>query len=462
MSQMRLGLFQLASVQIGGTLSWPHPRSESLRFHEPEYWIEMAQIIDTAGFDFLFFADSLGYPLYQGDLHPAAAAAGLHFPTLDPLILIPSIARATQRLGFVATSTTGLDHPVLTARRLATLDHVTQGRLGWNVVTGGAQSSMAALFGHESMREHDDRYALAAEYLDVFLKYTEGCWEPTAVTADRTRQVYAERNRLHRIEHQGDHYRSSGYLTVDPSPQRTPVLFQAGASPAGRDLSSRYAEAVFVAATTPEQVAAHVADIRERAAFAGRDPDAVVIMGGASVTVADSTDRALTLRAEFDALQSDEIVNILYAGNTGIDLMSLDADRPLSQVLESGKPIGQLGQTHIQRFMPTNPDEAPTVKQIISELRGRGVRGFEIVGDPTEVADEMERLLEVTGLNGFIIEPLFDLADVRDFVHLVVPELQRRGCFPRTPRTGTLRAQMFGSDHLPRSHPGANYRVWES
>jgi alkanesulfonate monooxygenase SsuD/methylene tetrahydromethanopterin reductase-like flavin-dependent oxidoreductase (luciferase family) len=142
--------------------------------------------------------------------------------------------------------------------------------------------------------------------------------------------------------------------------------------------------------------------------------------------------------------------------------MSLDADRPLSQVLEDGKPIGQLGQTHIQRFMSTNPEEAPTVRQIIAELRGRGVRGFKIVGNPTEVADEMERLLEVTGLNGFMIEPLFDLADVRDFVSLVVPELQRRGSFPRTPRTGTLRAQMFGSDHLPRSHPGAQYRVWDS
>ena len=459
---MRLGLFQQASPQIGGTLSWPHPRSQSIRFPELDYWIEVAQTIDSAGFDFLFFADAFGYPTYKNDLPAAAVAAGILFPTLDPLFLLPTLAHVTSRLGFVATSTTGLDHPVQAARRFATLDHLTGGRVGWNIVTGGTQRAIADLMGHEEMRKHDDRYEVAGEYVDLALRYLEGSWEDDAVVIDRERRVYAERSKLHRVEFEGKHYRSSGYLTVPPSPQRTPVLFQAGTSSAGQALAAAYAECVFVVASSVESVARSVAEIRAKAEALGRDPHSISIMAGATVIVAADADKAATQRAEFEALQSDEVVNVLYSGNTGIDLMSLDPDKSLAQIIDAGGDIGQIGQSQINRFLDDDGKDAPTVREIMDELRGRGIRGFQLTGDPQDVTDGLESLMDSTGLDGFLIEPVFDLADVRDFAELVVPELRKRGRLPEVPRSGTLRAQLSadGRDRLRSDHPGAKYGRW--
>jgi FMN-dependent oxidoreductase (nitrilotriacetate monooxygenase family) len=389
---MHLGVFEVAGPQVGGTLSWPHPRSDSIRYHELDYWLEMARMLDDAGFDFLFFADGYGFPSIAGDLPATAARGGINFPGMDPTFIVPVLAHATRRLGFVVTASTGLDHPVQTARRFATLDHLTGGRIGWNIVTGASQNVLADLFGHPEMMRHDDRYAVADEYVDLALRLWEGCWEDDALVADRERQVFVDPDKLHRVEHVGKHFRSSGYLTVDPSPQRTPTLFQAGTSAAGRTLAARYAECVFVQATTREQTAANVADIRDRAEQAGRDPQSLKIMVGVSVTVSESAAEATAQRAAFDALQSDEIVNVLYAGNTGVDLMSLDPDRPLSQALGDGGVVGQMGQSNLERFLGSDGNSGPTVRQILDDLRGKGTRGFQVTGDAIGVSDQLEEL----------------------------------------------------------------------
>ncbi len=233
MRTMHLGVFEVAAPQVGGTLSWSHPYSGSERHREQQHWIDVAQLLEAAGFDFLFFADGYGYPTVGGDLPAAAARGGLNFSGLDPMFLIPTLAHHTSRLGFVVTSSTGVDHPVATARRFATLDHLTGGRVGWNVVTGASQDTIAALFGHERMTAHDTRYEIAREYVDLCLQLWEGCWEDAALVEDKESGVFADRDRLHRVEHVGTHFRTSGYFTVPPSPQRTPVLFQAGTSTAG-------------------------------------------------------------------------------------------------------------------------------------------------------------------------------------------------------------------------------------
>ena len=453
--RMRLGVFEVAGPQVGGTLSWPHPRATSKRYHEPSYWVEMAQLLDGAGFDFLFFADGYGYPAIGDDIAPGAVQHGVNFGSLDPMLLIPILAHATQRLGFVVTSSTGLDHPVQMARRFATLDHLTGGRIGWNIVTGSSQNVIAEVFGHDQMAKHDDRYAQAAEYVELATKFWETVWEDDALVMDPATGVFADGSKLHRLEHDGAHYRSSGYFTVDPSPQRTPVLFQAGTSPAGRQLAATWAETVFVQGTTPTHTAGNVADIRRRAFEMGRDGDAIITMAGVSITVAPTSAEAADQRAAFDALQNDAVVNALYAGNTGIDLLSLDPDRTLEQVIGTGA-VGQMGTSNIERFL--GPD-APTVGQIIDDLRGKGTRGFQVTGSPTEVADQLEDLMATTGLDGFLLEPIFDLPDLTDFVELVVPQLRQRGLLPDGPDTGTFRAQLgIGSatkpDRLAPTHPG--------
>ncbi|ANP71350.1 NtaA/DmoA family FMN-dependent monooxygenase [Cryobacterium arcticum] len=461
MKQMHLGVFEVAGPQVGGTLSWPHPRSDSLRFHELEHWIHIAQVLDRAGFDFLFFADGYGFPSIDGDLPDLAVRGGINFPALDPALIIPTLAHLTERLGFVVTSSTGLDHPVQTARRFATLDHLTGGRIGWNIVTGASQNTVAELFGHREMTGHDARYDQADEYVDLALTLWEGCWEDDALIGDKAGGVFADPAKLHRISYEGTHFRSSGYFTVDPSPQRTPVLFQAGTSARGRAYAARNAECVFVQGTTVEQTRANVADIRARAAENGRDPQGIRVMVGVTVTVAATHEAAVALRREFDELQTDEVVAVLYAGNTGIDLLSLDPTLPLSQLQDGAGPAGQMGQSNIDRFLGTDGRPAPTVREILDQLKGRGTRGFQVVGSATEVADQLEQLMDDTDLDGFLLEPIFDPADLEDFATLVVPELRRRGRMPAAPGTGTLREQLTGTDdpHLAGEHPGARFRV---
>jgi FMN-dependent oxidoreductase (nitrilotriacetate monooxygenase family) len=449
MKTIHLGVFEVAGPQVGGTLSWPHPRSRSAQFHDLDHWVHIAQVLDRAGFDFLFFADGYGYPSVAGDLPETAARGGINFPSLDPAVLIPALARETERLGFVVTSSTGLDHPVQTARRFASLDHFTRGRVGWNIVTGASQNTVAELFGHTTMQAHDARYDQADEYLDLALRLWQTSWDDDAVRADAAAGVYADRSGLHRVEFAGEHFRSSGYFTVDPSPQRVPVLFQAGTSGRGREYAARNAECVFVQGTTVAHTAANVADIRAQAAQQGRDPASVRIMVGLTVTVRPTHDEAARLRAEFEEMQTDETVATLYAGNTGIDLLALDPERSLEQLLDRDDrgPVGQMGQSNIDRFLPKDGSAAPTVRQILDDLKGKGTRGFQVWGDPVEVADELEHLMDAVDLDGFLIEPIFDPADLEDVAELLVPELRRRGRMPQEPvEASTLRERLIGAD----------------
>jgi len=454
--QIHLGVFEVLGPQVGGTLSWPHPRSSSVEFTSIDHWVHIAKVIDAAGFTFLFLADTFGYPTVDGELAETAAARGINFPTLDPSVIVTALARETEHLGFVVTSPTGLDHPVHSARRFATLDHFTGGRIGWNIVTGSAQNVVAELFGHDEMILHDERYAMADEYVEAAVNLWEGSWEDDALLVDRPAGVYADPAKIHRVSYEGRYFRSSGYLASPPSPQRTPVLFQAGTSERGRTFAARTAEAVFVQATTMDETAAAVADIRAKAGALGRDPQSIRTIIGVTVMVAPTHDEAVARRREFEELQSDEIVAALYSHNTGIDLLALDPDGTLEQALGHGA-AGQTGQTNITRFLGGDGKPPMTVREVLDELRGRGTRGFAITGDPVEVADELERILDATDLNGFMLEPIFEPRDVEDFVELVVPILRERGRLPHVAPGRTLREQLSGrgSALLAADHPGS-------
>lgn len=450
MTNLHFGVFEVYAPQVGGTYSWAHPENDSVDYLDPERWVRMAQVMDRTGFDFLFFADGFGYPMQDGDISPASLSAAINFSGLDPSTLIPVLARETGRLGFVVTATTGMDHPLPLSRRFSTLDHLTGGRIGWNVVTGASQNAVAEIFGHAEMVAHDTRYEMAGEYVSLARSYWEDSWEDDALVADADAGVYIDADRIHRTEFAGAHYRSRGYFGAPPSPQRTPVIFQAGTSPKGRALAAAHAEGVFIQGTTPGHTAQNVADIRRLAAEAGRDPGGIRIMAGLTAIVAETHDEAERLWSEFHAMQSDEVVAALYAGNTGIDLLTLDPDRDLRQVLDAGGPVGQMGTSNIERFLGRDGRPAPTVREILEELRGRGTRGFRLVGDADEVAAGVERLAEETGLDGFLLEPVFGTRDVAAFGELVLPRLRDRGLI-QEPAGPTLRERM-------RDLPGARLR----
>lgn len=445
---LRFGVFEVYAPQVGGTYSWAHPLCDAVDYLDPERWVRMARIMDRTGYDFLFFADGFGYPMIGDDISPASLSAAINFSGLDPSTLIPVLARETDRLGFVVTATTGMDHPLPLARRFSTLDHLTGGRIGWNVVTGASQNAVAGLFGHGEMVAHDDRYAKAGEYVELARTYWERAWDDDALVADAAAGVYVDADRIHRIDYRGEHYRSRGYYGAPPSPQRTPVIFQAGTSAKGKALAAAQAEGVFIQGTTPALTARGVADIRRLAVEAGRDPGGIRIMAGLTAIVADTDDEAQALWEEFRAMQSDEVVAALYAGNTGIDLLALDPDGTIEQALGTGV-VGQLGTSNIERFLGTPDRPAPTVREILEELRGRGTRGFRLVGAPGTVAAGVAALAAETGLDGFLIEPVFGTRDVQAFGERVLPLLRERGLVAE-PAGPTLRERMSGVAGQPR------------
>ncbi|GAA1705594.1 LLM class flavin-dependent oxidoreductase [Microbacterium sediminicola] len=442
MERIYVGVFEMfGSPSARGVSAWTHPRSDLTKFHDTQHWISLAKTLDDAGFDWLFFADSFGYPTIDGQMVGAAARYGINFPLMDPQLLLPILAEHTTNLGLVVTETTGLHHPFETARRFATLDHLSGGRLGMNVVTGSIQNVVADLFGHERMREHDLRYDMAQEYLDLTRRFWEESWDDGALVNDPSAPVYVDPEKLHMIEHEGQFYRSRGYLTVDPSAQRTPVIFQAGSSGRGKEFAAANADCVLLQSSAPEQMAANIADIRRRAEANGRDPRSVKVVATQSFFVAEDAADARALQQEFRDMQTVEVAAAMFVSNTGIDLLALDPAKPLSQI-PLDEVVGQMGQSNIDRFV--GPDgTGPSVGEILEQLRVRGIRGSQMVGTPVEVADQIEEFLEATDLDGIMVDPLFGAEDIRDFARLVMPELRRRGRLGDQPAGTTLRDRLF-------------------
>jgi FMN-dependent oxidoreductase (nitrilotriacetate monooxygenase family) len=406
--------------------------------------VDLARTLDEAGFDFLFFADTYGYATLDGRMPEQVAAHGIQFPALDPMLAIPALARETTSLGFVVTSPTTVEKPYGTARRFATLDRFTNGRIGWNVVTGSSQATTDELFGVDRSMAHDDKYDAADDFLDTCLRHWEHSWEDDAETRDRARGLYADPAKLHRVEVDGAHQRSHGVFAVPPTPQRTPVLFQAGTSDRGRAYAARNAEAVFIQGQSIESAARHVADIRAKAVDNGRAPSDIRVVTGMTVTVAPTHDEAVALRAEYEALLARDDAAVLFAGISGLDLTGLD---PEIKVVELETDLGQTLITHYGR---ENPDMR--VGDILDRFRTKAIRGFQVTGSPTEVADEIEAIVDGSGIDGIMLEPTFGGPDAyRAFIELVLPILAERGRAAAAPGA-TLREHLGGGPRLSATH----------
>jgi len=431
---------------------WLHPRDETGGYTTLPYWIKVAHILERGLFDSLFIADIYGiYDVYQGSAD-SAIRHGVEFPVCDPMMLVSAMAAATTDLCFGVTGTLSYEPPFSFARRVSTLDHITGGRFAWNIVTGYLNSAAKA-FGKPAQMAHDDRYQMAHEYMEVVYKLWESSWEDDAVKRDKTNRIFADPAKVHKIKHSGKHFNVEAYHLCEPSPQRTPVLFQAGASTAGRNFASLHAECVFITGLTTKMTAALVADIRKKAAHHGRDPSSVIIYAAMTVIVAATDEEAQAKLDDYKSHVSVEGTLTLYGGYSGIDFSGYDLDIPVGY-MESNAI-----QTFVEGFSIMDPDRTWTLRQIAEFL---GVGGFApiIVGSPQTVANELEHWMTEADLDGFNIMYVVSPGDLEDFVDLVVPELQSRGLYRTAYPQGTFREKLYGpgQSRLRDDHPGSKYR----
>lgn len=428
---------------------WTHPRDRSTAYTSLSYWTELAQLLERGLFDGLFLADILGvYDVYNDGVD-LTLKESIQLPVNDPMMLVSAMAGVTRHLGFGITANLSYEPPYPFARRFSTLDHLTDGRVGWNIVTGYLESAARAM-GHPRQVEHDRRYDQADEYLEVLYKLWEGSWEDDAVRADREARVYAQPGKVHPVRHHGEFYRVDGYHLSEPSPQRTPVLFQAGSSARGLQFAGRHAECVFVSGQNKAATARQVKAIRESAQKAGRNPYDVKVFMGISVITAPTQAQAQEKHAEYLRYANPEAGLAHYAASTGIDLARYGLDEPIRY--EKNNAIESAVKT-----LTANNDW--TVRRLLEE-NALGGRYPALVGSASQVADALADWVAETGLDGFNLTRIVTPESYADFIDLVIPELQDRGLYKTAYKPGTLRHKLFDNgSRLPSAHAGAGYRT---
>ena len=444
---IRFNAFQMNTVGHQSPGLWTHPRDTSWRYKHARHWVELARLLEDGRFDALFLADVLGvYDVYEGSVD-AALRHGVQAPLNDPLALVPLMAHATRHLGFGVTAAVTGEHPYTFARRMSTLDHLSEGRVGWNIVTGYLDSAARNL-GADRQLGHDARYDLADEYLDVVYKLWEHSWDDDAVVADKARGVYADPAKVHPIGHEGRYYTVPGIHLSEPSPQRTPFLYQAGTSARGSAFAARHAEATFVSGPSKAVVKGYVDATRAAARAAGRDPEGLLVYAQALVVTAPTAAQAEEKYRDYLAHVNIEAALALLSGWTGVDFSQADPDAPIGYVDTDA------GRTALASLSVADPTRTWTVREA-AQFIGLGGRGPVLVGDPKGVADQLESWIDETGADGFNLAFAIAHESMRDVVELVVPELQRRGRYRKQYDGGTLRHQVLGrGDRLPAWHAG--------
>ena len=448
--EILLNAFHMNTVGHQAFGLWTHPRNKARDYNRLETWVELARILERGLFDGLFLADVLGiYDVYANS-PDAALRHAVQVPVNDPMLLIPAMAMATKHLGFGVTCTLSFEPPYTFARRMSTLDHLTDGRIGWNIVTGYLESAAMGM-GQGAQTGHDRRYDMAEDYMGAVYKLWEASWEEGAVRRDAQAGVFTDPSKVHRVRHDGEFYKIDAIHLSEPSPQRTPVLYQAGSSERGRGFAGRHAECVFVAGATPSGIKPTVADIRRRAVAAGRRADDVRIFAVATVIVGLDEAEARAKLAECLAHGDHEAALTQLSGSTGIDFSAMPPDAVLRHVRTEAQ------QSAVDGLTIADPSREWTVREL-AEHHVLGGRGPLLVGSPAGVADELEAWMDEAGIDGFNLAHVLTPESFADVADLLVPELQRRGCYKTAYRPGTYREKLFGRARLAPPHPAAAVR----
>ncbi|CAK1359618.1 unnamed protein product [Cercospora beticola] len=455
-----LNAFDMSTIGHLSPGQWKDPTDKSTTKRRLDYWINLAQLLEKGDINALFLADTYGgYDTYNSSLDDCIRRAA-QWPMTDPTIPISAMAAVTKNLGFGITASTSFEPPFLLAKRFSTLDHLTNGRIAWNIVTSWKKAAFKAI-GIDSPIEHDERYAQADEYLRVLYKLWEGSWSEDAILADEKNDAYFDPEKIRHISHHGKYYDLETRHITDPSPQRTPFLFQAGTSEAGSKFAARHAEAVFVSSHSPKVLRPKVERIRKLAEEEGRDPRSVKVFATITPILGRTDEEA---REKFErAKQHASTIGglVLFSGWTGIDISTIPIDQ---KVTEADSKEANKVTSLMEGFTTTSKDVPEWTPRVIAEKAAIGGLGPVPVGSAATVADEIERWVEEADLDGFNVGYVTTPGTFEDVVELLVPELRRHGLYPEKRQTDAepvaLREKVYGAGQakLRDDHTGSRYK----
>ncbi|KAF1072999.1 MAG: Nitrilotriacetate monooxygenase component A [Pseudomonas citronellolis] len=425
--QLHLGAFMRpVSIHTG---AWRYPGAYRDANFNLAHLKRFAQTLERGRFDAFFMADHLALLNM-----PLEALKRSHTVTsFEPFTLLSALSQVTERIGLVATASTSFEEPFHIARRFASLDHLSGGRAGWNIVTT-ANPDAALNFGLDEHLEHDQRYQRAREFFDVVTGLWDS-WADDAFIRDVASGEYFDPTRLHRLDHQGEFFKVRGPLHIARPPQGWPVIVQAGASEAGRQLAAETAEVIFAAPSDLADGQAFYADVKQRMDRLGRPREHLKILPGVLVVVGETQEQARAIRARLDSLVHYQSAIASLSIALGHDVSHLDPDRPLPDI-----PQTNASHSSRERVLHMAEREGLTVRQLAQRVGGYG--GLAFVGTAQSIADEMQAWLEGEGSDGFNVMFPWLPGGLDDFVAQVVPELQRRGIFRREYSGTTLREHL--------------------
>lgn len=409
--------------------AWRHPRTDRHRLLDVNHFVELGRIAERGRLDSIFLADILAVGPNIARNTPSV---------FEPLTLLSAVATHTRHVGLIATASTTYNSPYSLARAFNSLEHISGGRVGWNIVTS-AQADEARNFGGPDTPDHSDRYARAEEFVDVVVKLWES-WDSDALVLDVEDAVFADPARVHTLDHEGEHFRVRGPLNSPRSPQGRPVLVQAGSSDAGKELAARVAEVVFTAQRSIADARVFYDDLKSRAVRHGRRASDIKILPGIVPYIADTEQRARELEQEFTDLISPDYALRQLSTVFGTDLTGLTLDDHLPDLPPESEIEGQKSRSTLVRHLAAEEDL--TVRGLLGRLGGgRGHRS--IAGTPEQIADDLIAWVDAGAADGFNIMPPYLPGGLEDFVDQVVPILQRRGVF-RTDYSAQTLAGNYG------------------
>ncbi|SCB45238.1 LLM class flavin-dependent oxidoreductase [Rhizobium multihospitium] len=429
--QLKLGAFLYPTGHH--IAAWRHPQTQADAGSNFAHYVELAQIAEAAKFDLIFLADGVG--TRGSDTEALHRTAQRYVAQFEPITLLSALAAVTKNIGFVATASTSFNEPYHIARKFASLDHISGGRAGWNLVTSSSDHE-AHNFGRDEHYAHAERYERAEEFADVVLGLWD-TWEEDAFPRNKQSGVFYEPEKQHILNHRGKHFKVRGPLNVARTPQGQPVLVQAGSSEPGRELAARTAEVVFTAHQTIDDARTFYADIKGRLAKYGRDRDDLKIMPGIFPVVGRTREEAQQKFAELQDLVHPVVgLSMLNGMSSGVDLSQYPLDGPIPDLPETNG-----SKSRQKLLLDLARRENLTIRELY--LRIAGARGhWQIVGTPIEIADQMEEWFTTGAADGFNVMPPQLPTGLYDFVEHVLPELRRRGLFRSDYEGKTLRENL--------------------
>jgi long-chain alkane monooxygenase len=429
-----LGFIQ-NGVNSHATGMWRHPKDKvGWHFASIEYWQHMARTMERGLFDAVFIADELAPYNTHEDSSDAVVKWAVQCPTHEPSTIVPIIAGATRHLGVGVTLSSAFEHPYSMCRRLSSLDHLSNGRIAWNIVSSYSKSEWDA-YGH-TMTERGGRYERLEEYMEVCYKLWDS-WEPDAIVADKASGIYADPDKVHVVHHEGKYYRCHGRHFCAPSPQGRPVLWQAGSSDRGRDFAAKHAEAIFAVHPNVERMKQYTGDLNERLATRfNRSPGSVKLIYGLQTVVAETRSEAQDKHERIKACIPPEGAMAWISGHFGLDFSKYSPDDVVQNIEVPG--IQGLFESIIYA-----KGGAPVTVKEAAMIYAQGMGMPVAVGTPADIADQMEHYMDDGGADGFMLIATYTPGCFEEFTDLVVPELQRRGRFRDRYAGTTLREHLL-------------------